>query len=91
MTTSKRSSRKTKVTAAEFGRAFDQGKGFEALDLETVTVRAPMQRINIDMPKHILHQVDNEANRIGVPRTSLMKMWIVEKLGKLNEQTKTPC
>lgn len=91
MTTSRKSLRKAKITAAEFDRAFDQGKGFEALDLETATIRAPMQRINIDIPKHILHQLDNEANRIGVPRTSLMKMWIVEKLGKLNEQTKTPC
>ena len=44
----KKPSRKTKVTAAEFDRACDQGKGFEALDLETATVRAPMQRINTE-------------------------------------------
>lgn len=91
MTTSRKHGRKTKLTAAEFDRAFERGEGFEALDLETATVRAPMQRINIDLPKHILHRVENEANRIGVPRTSLMKIWIVEKLGQLNEQAKTPC
>ena len=34
-------------------------------------------------PKHILHQIDNEANRIGVPRTSILKLWIVEKLREL--------
>ncbi|MBI3319308.1 MAG: CopG family transcriptional regulator [Candidatus Omnitrophica bacterium] len=71
------------MTAAEFDAAFDRGEGFDALDLQSVTVHAPMQRINIDIPKHILHQIDNEANRIGVPRTSMLKLWIVEKLSEL--------
>ena len=83
MSTSKRKSPKAKVTAAEFDTAFERGEGFEALDLQSATVHAPMQRINIDIPKHILHQIDNEANRIGVPRTSILKLWIVEKLSEL--------
>ncbi len=83
MHTSKRKSAKVKVTAAEFDRAFERGEGFDALDLQSATVHAPMQRINIDIPKHILHQIDNEANRIGVPRTSILKLWIVEKLSEL--------
>ena len=83
MHTSKRKSAKAKVTAAEFDRAFERGEGFDALDLQSATVHAPMQRINIDIPKHILHQIDNEANRIGVPRTSILKLWIVEKLSEL--------
>lgn len=80
---SKRKSAKAKVTAAEFDHAFEQGEGFDALDLQSATVHAPLQRINIDIPKHILHQIDNEANRIGVPRTSILKLWIVEKLSEL--------
>lgn len=76
----KKKSEKTRVTAAEFDRAFDRGEGFGSLDLQSATVRAPMQRINLDIPKHILHQIDNEANRIGVPRTSVIKLWIFEKL-----------
>ena len=83
MSTSKRKSSKAKVTAAEFDAAFERGEGFEALDLQSATVHAPMQRINVDIPKHILHQIDNEANRIGVPRTSILKLWIVEKLSEL--------
>ena len=83
MRISKRTSAKSKITAAEFDKAFDRGSGFDALDLENATVRAPMQRINIDIPKHILHQIDNEANRIGVPRTSVIKLWIFEKLSAL--------
>ena len=80
MTTSKAARRKAKITAAEFDRAFERGEVFEALDLDSATIRAPMQRINLDIPKHILHQIDNEAHRIGVPRTSVIKLWIFEKL-----------
>jgi len=84
MHTSKKPRADRKLSAADFDRAFEQGEGFEALDLETVTVRAPTQRINIDLPKHLLHQIDNEANRIGVPRTSVIKLWISEKLSELS-------
>ena len=53
------------------------------LDPESAIVRSPMQRINIDIPKQVLRQIDNEANRIGVPRTSVIKLWLVEKLREL--------
>lgn len=87
MNTSRKSRIKRKVTAAEFDRAFDRGEVFEMLDLESATVRAPTQRINIDIPKHLLHQIDNEANRIGVPRTSVIKLWISEKLSELKSSS----
>ena len=80
MSTSKKTSKVTKLTAAQFDRDFEQGGGFDALDLQQATVRSPMQRINLDIPKQILHQIDNEANRIGVPRTSVIKLWIYERL-----------
>ena len=80
MTTSKRTSGKTRVTAATFDKAFERGEAVELLDLDTVTVRAPMQRINLDLPKPIIHAIDNEANRVGVPRTSIIKLWIYERL-----------
>ena len=80
MTTSKKHAAKRKVTAAEFDQAFERGEGFDALDLASATVRSPLKRINLDIPVHILHQIDNEANRIGVPRTSVIKVWIYEKL-----------
>ena len=83
MPTSKRRSAKARVTAAEFDQAFERGGGFEMLDPESATVRSPMQRINIDIPKQVLRQIDNEANRIGVPRTSVIKLWLVEKLREL--------
>ena len=84
MTTSRKATAKAKakLTAAAFDQTFEQGGGFDALDLESATIRAPMQRINLDLPKHILHQIDNEANRIGAPRTSVIKLWSYERLTK---------
>jgi len=82
MSTFKRHAAKAKATAAEFDQAFERGGGFDLLDLETATVRSPVRRINLDLPIHILHRLDNEAHRIGVPRTSVIKLWIYEKLTK---------
>ena len=91
MTTSKKTStKKTKITAAAFDRAFDHGEGFETLDLASATVRSPVKRINLDIPTHILHQIDNEAHRIGVPRTSVIKLWIYEKLTRRDSPQPAP-
>ena len=83
MATLRKRTVKAKLTAAEFDRAFERGRGYGALDLGDVRVRSPMQRINLDLPKQMLHQIDNEASRIGVPRTSVIKLWIFEKLTAL--------
>ena len=86
MTISRKRSAKAKVRAVEFDEAFERGEGFEALDLQRATVHLPMQRINLDIPKHVLRQIDNEANRIGVPRTSVIKLWISEKLSEIRSR-----
>ncbi len=78
-----RTKSKIRVKAAQFDQAFERGEEFEMLDLESTRVHSPVQRINLDLPKQILHQIDNEANRIGVPRTSVIKLWISEKLSEL--------
>ena len=75
----KKSSKK-KITAKEFDEAFEKGDVTEYLDLKSLKVHHPVQRINVDIPKEMLQKVDQEAVRIGVPRTSLLKMWIAERL-----------
>lgn len=72
-----------KVTAAEFDAAFERGEEFEMLDLESARFHVPMQRINLDLPKPMLRKIDREADRIGVPRTSVIKLWLSEKLSEL--------
>ncbi|MBI3616129.1 MAG: CopG family transcriptional regulator [Candidatus Omnitrophica bacterium] len=75
-----KSSRKT-VTAEKFDKAFEEGKDLTPyLDLHSAKAQHPTQRINVDVPKDLLEKVDREAARIGVPRTSLIKIWIAEKL-----------
>lgn len=76
MTTSKTK----KMKASEFDAAFDEGDVGDFLDLKTIKARNPMQRVSIDFPKSIIEEVDQEAAKIGVTRTSLIKMWVAEHL-----------
>ena len=39
-----------------------------------------MKKINLDMPIDILELIDEEAQRIGVTRQALIKVWIAERL-----------
>jgi predicted DNA binding CopG/RHH family protein len=80
-----KSSRKS-IPAKEFDEAFDKGKDLTPyLDLSSAKAQHPTQRINVDVPKDLLEKVDQEAARIGVPRTSLIKIWIAEKLDRLGK------
>lgn len=76
---------KKNMTPAEFDAAFEAA--FEAgedvtpyLDLKSARVRYPVQRISIDFPLNILKEVDVKAAKIGVTRTSLIKMWVAQHL-----------
>jgi len=75
--------KKKKIRAAQFDHAFEQGNAAAYLDLKTARAHHPVQRINIDMPQEILMKVDEEASRIGVARTSLLKLWIAERIERL--------
>lgn len=72
-----------KIKAKEFDRVFDQGSVSEYLDLKSAKADFPLQRINIDIPQGILERVDREATRVGVTRTSLIKLWIAEHADQL--------
>ena len=76
--------KKKKITAKEFDERFDRGEDMmDYVDLKTIKFNHPIQRINVDIPKQMLQKVDIEAAKIGVPRTSLIKMWIADNLGRL--------
>lgn len=75
-------SKRKKITASDFDAAFEKGEVEEYLDLKSVKARFPTQRISIDFPKNILEEIDIEAAKIGVTRTSLIKMWVAEHLSK---------
>lgn len=77
--------REKKITAEEFDKKFDEGKEdiLKYADLKSVRVDYPVQRINIDIPHEMLQKVDKEAERVGVPRTSLIKLWIAQHVDEL--------
>ena len=70
------------MKAKEFDQAFDDGE--EIVDqLDLTKARRPEQeqkRVNVDFPLWMIHQLDREAKRLGVPRQSLVKVWIAERL-----------
>ena len=53
--------------------------------LDVSRARRPLQeqkRVNVDFPLWMIHFMDKEAKRLGVPRQSLIKIWLAEKLQK---------
>jgi hypothetical protein len=77
--------KKKKIKASDFDAAFDKGDVTKHLDIKSAKARFPVQRISIDFPKNILEEIDIEAAKIGVTRTSLIKMWVAEHLSKQHE------
>lgn len=73
-----KTSTKKKLRAAVFDTAFEKGDVTKYLDLKSAKARHPIHRINIDIPQEVLQKVDQEASRVGVPRTSLIKLWIAK-------------
>jgi hypothetical protein len=39
-----------------------------------------MKRINVDFPAWMIESMDQEAERIGTTRQSLIKFWVADKL-----------
>jgi hypothetical protein len=71
-----------KIKAADFDSHFDQGDVIQHLELKSIKAQYPTQRISIDFPKSILDELDIAAAKIGVTRTSLIKMWVADHLQK---------
>ena len=46
----------------------------------TVPALLTPQKVNVDFPAWVVSALDREADRLGVPRQSLIKVWIAERL-----------
>lgn len=70
------------MKARKFDRTFDEGGDVTgALDLKRA--RRPnreQKRVNVDFPRWMVEALDREANRLGVTRQSIIKMWLAERL-----------
>jgi len=71
------------MTAEELDKIFDDGKEdiLPYLDLsKAVRPGHQAKRVNVDFPSWMITKLDFEADRLGVPRQSLIKVWIAERL-----------
>lgn len=73
-----------KIKAREFDRKFDESKDVSNY-LDLSKARRPRQeqkRVNVDFPLWMIQLLDKEARRLGVPRQSIIKLWVAERLEK---------
>jgi hypothetical protein len=70
------------MKAKEVDKKFDAGESIvQYLELNHAVRPAQEQkRVNVDFPAWMVSLLDKEAQRLGVPRQSLIKIWIAEKL-----------
>ena len=74
------------MKAKTFDRTFDEGESIlDQLDLSKA--RRPkheQKRVNVDFPVWMVHSLDREAKRLGVPRQSIIKIWLAERLEQVH-------
>ncbi len=70
------------MKSEEFDKKFDDGEDLSKyLDFEKATRPGREQkRVNVDFPVWMIQSLDREANRLGVPRQSVIKVWIADRL-----------
>ena len=74
------------MKADDFDKKFDENENIiEYLDL--TKIKRPKQeqkRVNVDFPLWMIELLDKEARRLGVPRQSIIKVWVAERIEKVS-------
>jgi hypothetical protein len=70
------------MKAEAFDKVFDKGADVSKhLDFSKATRPGREQkRVNVDFPLWMIQSLDKEAQRLGVPRQAVIKVWIAERL-----------
>ena len=82
---------KRSITLEEFDRLFEEGSDEidQFLDVKNARKVSPKllepTKVNVDFPKWVVTALDREANRIGVARQALIKLWTVERLEEVKK------
>ncbi|MEZ7981505.1 MAG: CopG family antitoxin [Myxococcota bacterium] len=72
------------MKAKQFDKKFDSGEDITKY-LDVSKAHRPEQeqrRVNVDFPIWMIQSLDKEAKRLGVPRQSVIKVWVAERLDK---------
>ena len=74
------------MKANEFDKKFDNSRDISKyLDMSKAGRPGQEQkRVNVDFPLWMIHLLDKEAKRLGVPRQSIIKVWIAERMKKVS-------
>lgn len=71
------------MKAKDLDRIFDDGE----IDIQNFADLSKafrpgqkQKRVNVDFPEWMIQRLDKESDRLGVPRQSLIKVWIAERL-----------
>jgi hypothetical protein len=70
------------MKATEFDQKFDDGEDI-AGDIDWTKARRPnieSRRVNVDFPSWMVDGLDEQAERLGISRQALIKMWIADRL-----------
>ena len=71
------------MKAHEFERRFDDGEDVGE-HVDWAAGKRPnlaIKRVNVDFPAWVVTGLDREAERLGVTRQAVIKLWIAERLG----------
>jgi predicted DNA binding CopG/RHH family protein len=70
------------MKAKDLDKKFDNGEDIlEYLELARARrVEQEQKRVNVDFPIWMIHSLDKEAKRLGIPRQSLIKMLIAKHI-----------
>ena len=70
------------MKAKKFDQKFDAGDNvIHQLDLTKARrIGTEAKRVNVDFPIWMVQSIDREADRLGVTRQSLIKMWLADRL-----------
>ena len=70
------------MKATEFDKRFDDGEDLSE-QVDWGAARRPnveTKRVNVDFPAWVVTGLDQQAQRLGVTRQALIKLWIAERL-----------
>ena len=67
----------------EFDKKFDDGDDVsDVIDWSSAKrLNTEIKRVNVDFPTWVVESLDRQANRLGITRQALIKVWIAERLG----------
>lgn len=70
------------MKAENFDNQFDEGTDISVfLDMSKAKrVLQKQKRVNVDFPTWMIDSLDREAEKLGVTRQSIIKVWLAERL-----------